>query len=42
MRAPHLPVLFHPDCNRRLRNRTDVRTDLIAAQAAQTGEPPFS
>ena len=23
MRAPNLPVLFHPDCNRRLRNRTE-------------------
>jgi hypothetical protein len=23
MRAPNLPVLFHPDCNRRLRNHTE-------------------
>ena len=23
MRAPNRPVLFHPDCNRRLRNRTE-------------------
>src|SRR6516164_5772417 len=23
MRAPYLPVLFHPDCDRRLRNRTE-------------------
>src|SRR5215467_12631524 len=23
MRVPNLPVLFHPDCNRRLRNRTE-------------------
>ena len=23
MRAPNLPVLFHPDFNRRLRNRTE-------------------
>src|SRR6516162_8058828 len=23
MRAPNLPVLFHPDCNRRLRNCTE-------------------
>src|SRR5499433_2663905 len=23
MRAPDLPVLFHPDCNRRLRNCTE-------------------
>ena len=33
MRAPNLPVLFHPDCNRRLRNRTESADPPIARRA---------
>ena len=35
MRAPNLPVLFHPDCNRRLRNRTESADPADCAASAR-------
>jgi hypothetical protein len=35
MRAPNLPVLFHPDCNRRLRNRTESADPADCAAGAR-------
>jgi len=35
MRAPNLPVLFHPDCHRRLRNRTESADPADCAAGAR-------
>jgi hypothetical protein len=35
MRAPNLPVLFHPDCNRRLRNRTESADPADCSEGAR-------
>ena len=35
MRAPNLPVLFHPDCNRRLRNRSESADPADCAAGAR-------